>query len=176
VLILIGTCGCGKTSIALEVGSILPEFGVPVAVLDLDSLGSAWFPSNNDRRVQQLRMQNLAAVWPNFVSSGVTHLVFSHAARRRQELASIQKAMDGADLAVVRITASPATVSRRLQGRDSGVALETHLKIAPEITNDLDRAHLEDFTVQNENRSLRVVAFDVLRVAGWVPLDHREGS
>jgi gluconate kinase len=169
VLILIGTAGCGKTSVALEIGWIMPEQGISIAVLDLDSLGRAWFPSNNDQRVQQLRLGNLAAVWPNFLASGVTHLAFSDVVRHPEQLASIREAMQGADIDVVRLSVSPETVAERLRGRDSGFVLETHLKVAPEITNDLDEAHLEDFTVRNEDRSLRDVAFEVLRVVGWMP-------
>jgi hypothetical protein len=168
VLLITGTAGSGKTSIALEIGSIMPEKGLPIAVLDLDWLGYAFFDSKSDQRVGHLRQQNLAAVWPNFRDVGVTHLVLSHAIRSRDEVGFIRQTLHGADVDVVRLIVSPETVNERLRERDSGVVLETHLGIAAEIARDLDEAHLEDFAVRNEDRSLRAVAIEILRIAGWI--------
>lgn len=168
VLLITGTAGSGKTAVALDIGSILPQKGLSVAVLDIDWLGWAWLGPNGDECVEQLRMRNLAAVWPNFRAAGVRHLVLAHAVRSSGEVESVRKAVHGADLDIVRLAVSPEVVSERLRGRDAGVVLEAHLEIAPAIARDLDKADVEDFYVHNEDRTIRAVALEVLHLIGWI--------
>ena len=63
VLLLTGTVGVGKTTIALEINDVLAEMQLPKAAIDLDALAAQWPPSslwNAD-----LAFENLAALWPN---------------------------------------------------------------------------------------------------------------
>jgi hypothetical protein len=47
---------------------------------------------------------------------------------------------------------------------------ETFLKRANELNTVLERARLEDFSIENDNRSITDVARELLRRARWI--DH----
>ena len=44
VLLLTGTVGSGKTTIALEINDVLAEMQIPNAAIDLDALAAQWPP------------------------------------------------------------------------------------------------------------------------------------
>jgi hypothetical protein len=164
VLLITGTVASGKTSVALEVGEMMASTGIPVAVVDIDWLGRVWLGSDH-RGVEQLRLRNLAAVWPSYLAAGIMHFVLAHAVRSREDVNALRTAMPEADLRVFRLSVSFQTVNDRLRGRDRGRVLEEHLRVAPVITKDLNEACVEDFLVSNEGRSIREVSSEVLRLA-----------
>jgi adenylylsulfate kinase-like enzyme len=166
VLLITGTVASGKTSVALEIGEIMPSNGIPVAVVDIDWLGRAWLGSDH-RSVEQLRLRNLAAVWPNYLAAGIMHFVLAHAVRSSEDVNAVREALPEADLRVFRLSVSSQAVTERLKRRDTGRVLEEHLEVAPAITTDLDRARIEDFLVSNEDRSIRESSSEILRLARW---------
>src|SRR5258705_8441987 len=52
-----------------------------------------------------------------------------------------------------RLTASLKTMQQRLQTREIGTLQNTFTPRVAELNSILDRAHLEDFSLSNENRS-----------------------
>jgi hypothetical protein len=71
-------------------------------------------------------------------------------------------------MTVVRLAISPDEAAERLRRRDTGAVLEKHLRIARAIARDLDHAHVEDFIVGNEGRTIRATAMEVLRLIDWM--------
>ena len=59
------------------------------------------------------------------------------------------------------------TMQRRLRTREPGMLQQTFLARARELDDILARAHLEDFCVANDNRSVTDVAAEVLKLADW---------
>jgi dephospho-CoA kinase len=165
-LLLTGTIGSGKTAVAAEIGVVLEERGVPVAVVDLDWLAWAHLGPGFTRR-DELLVQNLAAVWPNFVAAGARAFVLVRAVETRAIVEAIRAALPPADVTVVRLAASPAVVAERLRRRDAGAALEEHLAETERFARRLDAAGLDGAVVSNDGRPLRAVAEDVL--ASWRP-------
>lgn len=128
MLLLTGTVATGKTTIAAEIGEILPPSRAIICI-DLDQLGSAFIPRAPDDRILRLRTDNLAAIWPNLRSAGIRHVVISGAISTREELRLIREAVDPSDLSVVRLVTPPALLEARLGRRDHGRRLEDHLAI-----------------------------------------------
>ena len=177
VLLLTGTPASGKTVVAHEIGYLLAGSGRSGAVIDLDSLGLAWFGSSDDgTRVMALRLSNLSSVWPNFRTSGLEHVVLAGAIQNETALASICQAIENAPIRVVRLQVSPREIEKRLRRRDKGAVLEEHLKIAPEIDRELNRADLQDLLVSNEARSVSEVAEEILLGLGWLDSPSRPES
>jgi hypothetical protein len=56
---------------------------------------------------------------------------------------------------------------QRIRLREPGMLQERFLARAMELESVLDDAHLEDFSIANENGSLTEVAREMLRRAGW---------
>ena len=71
LLLITGTVGVGKSSVADEVFEILKARGNPVALINLDELGYAHPKPEDDPYQLRLRLKNLAAVWPNYCEIGV---------------------------------------------------------------------------------------------------------
>jgi hypothetical protein len=172
-LLITGTTGAGKSTVAAEVNDVLAALKVPNAAVDLDALVWQW-PStsawNND-----LMFENLASLWPNYRAHGATHLILARVLEDRGELARYRVAVPGADITVCRLVAPEAArVQRLVERMPPGPSRDWHLRRTVELEAVLGRLAHEDFTVENGSRSVREVALDVLSHAGWVPT--MEGS
>ncbi len=164
-LLLTGTVGSGKTVVAIAIGHLLERQGKSAAVVDLDWLG--WLHLRSSAiTADQLIARNLAAIWPNLREAGMGYAVLARAILGREALEALRVAVPGADLVAVRLTASSATIERRLRRRDSGQELEEHLRESVEMGRAMDREGLEDFTLANDDRSPGEVALEVLQHAG----------
>ena len=167
-ILITGTLGAGKTAVAVEAGRLLSLREVRVAVVDLDWLGWVHLGAE-DRpgRVDELIAANLAALLPNYAAAGIEHLILARLVLRRSGLESVRAALPGADLTVVRLTASPATVEARLRRRESGRELDEHLgEFGPYA--EQSAAVPADVLVANDEAPLAEVAAEVLRAAGWL--------
>jgi GTPase SAR1 family protein len=162
-LLLVGTVGSGKTTVLLELGRRLSERGEPHALVDLDWL--AWVdPSPASKLgVQDILAANLAAAVATFRRAGVTRLVLARQLTRAEDLASIEAALGGAELAVVRLEVPAAVLETRVRARDSGRELEEHLA-------EIEAARRPEFshlTVGNDGRPTVEVADEILEMTGW---------
>jgi adenylylsulfate kinase len=167
VLLLNGTVGSGKTTVAMEINDALAELEIPNAAVDLDALTMQWPPSS--RWNADLMFENLAALWPVYVAHGVTHLVLAHVIEDRDDLDRYCAAIPGADISHCRLTAPDDTYKRRIANRmPEGPSRDWHLHRTAELHEILERAAIEDFTVENGDRPVREVALEVLERAGWV--------
>jgi len=166
-LIITGTCGVGKSTIAAEINDALAEVEVPNAALDLDALAWQW-PStsvfNGD-----LVFENLAVMWPNYEAHGATRLVLARVVEDRTELDRYRAAIPGAEIIVCRLVAPHALRVGRLRARmPPGPSRDWHERRTVELEGILARAGVEDFVVRNDDRGPRAVALEVLRGAGWL--------
>jgi adenylylsulfate kinase-like enzyme len=170
-LLITGTVAVGKTAVAVELGALLEERGVAVALIDLDWLNWVHVGANESR--DDLMVQNLAAVWPNFVAAGARAFVLVRGVERKSTLAALRGAVPDALLTVVRLVAAPDVIERRLRRRDSGKELEEHLRQSAPFAKAIEEARLEDATVASDEASVREVAERVLAVwrpfASWRP-------
>lgn len=167
VLLLTGTVGAGKTTIAFEVHEALAELEIPNAVLDLDGLTAHWPPSSKWNA--DLMFESLAVLWPTYRAHGATRLVLAHVLEDGGELHRYRTAVPGADITVVRLVAPHRTrVTRLTQRMPPGPSLDWHLHRTGELEDILARAAYEDFVVDNGDRPAREVALETLRRAAWV--------
>ncbi len=167
VLLVSGSCGAGKSTIAAETNDVLAELGVPNAAIDLDALVWQW-PSTSAWN-GNLMFENLAAIWPNYERRGVRHLVLARVIETRSELDRYRAAVPGADITVCRLVSAESLRMDRIQQRmPPGPSRQWHLERTVELEQLLADRAIEDFTVENDERSVRTVALDVLAGAGWI--------
>jgi len=69
---------------------------------------------------------------------------------------------------VCRLIAGVETMRQRVKMRESGMLQGEFVARVEELNGVLERAQLEDFIVENENRSLTSVALEVLVKAGLI--------
>jgi hypothetical protein len=165
LLVITGSMGSGKTAVMVEVSDILAARGIPHAAIDLDALGMIHGPADAERsRVVDC---NLRCVWRNFASVGVTRLLLARAIETREELEGSCAAVGSGKPVVCRLTAGIETMRQRVRARETGMLQQQFVDRVAVLDSILDLAHLEDFTVVNENRALNDVAEEVLDRAGW---------
>jgi len=174
LLIVTGTVGVGKTSVAAEISDILSAHEVPHAFVDLDALSNSW--PRHGRFNEEIAYRNLASVWINFQQAGARRLIVSCVVESEDDLARLRETVPGASIVVCRLIASAETRKSRLRGREVGASLTWHLNRTTELEGILRQAALEDFQVQNENRPLDLVAREVLELAGWLRESSRDGE
>ncbi|MFI7632908.1 adenylyl-sulfate kinase [Nonomuraea sp. NPDC049400] len=164
-LLITGTVGVGKTSVADAVGDVLAGEGIPYAVIDLDWLRRAWPAPPGDPFNSALTMRNLRAVAANFLDAGAERLVLAGVIEHRDERARHEEVL-GVPLTVCRIRVPLAETHRRLRGRHvhDPQGLDWHLDRAGELADILDAAKVEDFTVDG-TKALKQVAEEAIK--GW---------
>jgi hypothetical protein len=163
VLVISGSMGSGKTTVLGEASDVLEQEGIAHAVIDLDAFATVGLPN-----ASELVYRNLAAVYENICRAGVRYMLVAEAIETADERARLQAAMPGALLVVCRLTADVATMERRLRVREPGLKQDRFVARAAELDKVLAAARLEAFTVENNDRSVTVVAREVLVRAGWL--------
>jgi hypothetical protein len=166
-LLITGTVAVGKSTIAAEINDALAGLKVPNAAVDLDALSWQWPPSSKWN--SDLRFENLAALWPNYLARGATHLVLACVLENSADLDRYRVAVPGADITVCRLVASEADRIARLLGRmPPGPSRDWHLARTVELNSILEQLAIEDFIVDNGSRPVREVAIEILVRAGWI--------
>jgi hypothetical protein len=169
LLIITGTMGAGKTSALGEASDILALKGITHAAIDLDSLGLALLPSAASSDGAMYR--NLQSVCENYSSLGVRRLLLARAIENRAELELCRGIVSASNTVVCRLTASIEVMEQRVRLRESGVSQRNYIARVAKLNTLIDRAHLENFTITNENRALNDVALEMLLKAGWISID-----
>jgi hypothetical protein len=165
VIVLTGTVGVGKSTIATVIHDILYDRAMPHACVDIDWLRMSW-PERGSWN-SDVSMANLAHVWATFRDSGAERLIIVDVVEHRSQLKRYDAAVPGASIQVCRLTAPEDVRKRRIAARDQGPSREWHLARTTELDALLDAADVADFVVDNGDRPMTDVATEVLVRAGW---------
>ena len=166
LLIITGTMGAGKTAFLGEASDILAQRQIVHAAIDLDAFGLAHLPSA--ARSDGVMYDNLRSICRNYAALGVQRFLVARAIEDSAQLKLCRDIIPAPNSVVCRLTASMETMKRRVQLRDLGVSQREYIDRVAKLNVILDCAHLEDFVVTNENRSLTDVALEMLVKAGWI--------
>ncbi|MBA2726460.1 MAG: AAA family ATPase [Actinobacteria bacterium] len=166
-VLVTGTVGSGKTSVADEIAVLLHEQSLSYALLDLDWLCQAYPAPEHDPYRDEFMFKNLAAMWPNYRAEGVHYLVLARVIEDRDHLDRYREAIPEADITVVGVVAPPEVIQRRLRNREIGSFYDHLWRRSQELSPILGEAAVEDFTVSNDERPVREVAVEILTRLGW---------
>jgi hypothetical protein len=119
-------------------------------------------------------MTNLAAVWANFRAAGASRLVVADVLESRDDLDRYRVAIPGANIVVVRLTASLSTLRLRVQRREQGSGLARHLQRVSKLASLMDRAAVEDILVAVDGKTVGEIACEVLLRTHWLAVPHAE--
>jgi adenylylsulfate kinase len=167
-LLVTGTVGVGKTTVAEAVGDVLASRSVPHAVIDLDQLRTSWPAPAGDPFNSAIELRNLASVAANYRAVGARKFVLAGVIERRADRALYEKALD-TSVTVVRLRTARRVLDARLRHRHivDPVRLTWHLNRASELDRILDHSHVADMDVDIGERQAVVVAREVLAEIGW---------
>jgi shikimate kinase len=166
VLVVSGTLGAGKTTIAWAVRDLLVGWGRSCAIVDLDALCQKEPPPADDPYNDRLGFANLAAIWPHYAD--VEHLVIARVVEDAGDKARYERALGGSRVTVVRVDASPEARRARLTEREpEGPWRDGHLARTDALAERLAALALDDHVVANDARPARDVAEEIAARLGW---------
>src|SRR5690606_29039283 len=95
-LIVTGTVGVGKTTVASEISDILSDREVPHAFVDIDAISTSWPPQGPFN--QHMAMKHLASIWQNFRGAGAERLVLACVVESEEDVEAYEEAVPGAKI------------------------------------------------------------------------------
>jgi gluconate kinase len=167
-LLLNGTVGSGKTTIAEHVAEALAAKHVPHAWVDLDAVSEMWPRPDDDPFNVAVIVKNIGALGRTYAEAGAARLVLAGVVLSLADLRRLEQAV-GCRITVVRLRAAPEKTAARLRQRHGAAdhaRLAWHLARAPELEAVLDSSDLPMVEVPNDRRP-GVVAQLVIAAAGW---------
>jgi hypothetical protein len=164
VLVLSGSMGSGKTTVMAEASDLLGAAGIVHAAIDLDALAIGHFPALSF----DLCERNLASLWQNYGSAGITRLLIAEALDTRGKRDQIERAIPQARVSVCRLRARIETMEARVRQREPGMLQPELVARVTSLEAALDSTRIADFEVDNDGRPVTAVAREALRLAGWL--------
>jgi hypothetical protein len=157
--------GSGKSAVLGEASDILADHNIEHAAIDVDALGLAHLSFGASDAVM---WDNLRSLCRNYSELGVQNFLLARALETATELRLCKEILPAKNIEVCRLTASMAVMQRRVELREPGISGGTYVARVAILNSLLENAHLENFTVKNEDRGLTEVAMEVLMKAGWL--------
>ncbi|MDQ3958337.1 MAG: AAA family ATPase, partial [Actinomycetota bacterium] len=168
-LVLNGTIGAGKTSLAEQVSELLHESGLVHGLIDLDWLAQVYpAPDPDDPFNLALALDNLAYVWSGFRRAGAAHLVMAATIETAAEMAAVKTALAETDVTVALVTASPDVAADRIRRRELGGLAAEFVERTGHLAARIRDARLEDFVVSNDDEAIRTTAAAIVERLGWL--------
>lgn len=167
-LLINGTVGVGKSTVAARVGDLLAARRIPYALLDLDHLRWSWPSPPDDRFNLAIELRNLTSVAANYRDAGIDRFVLAGVLEHRGDLARYERATGG-PVTVVRLRAGTTLLHERLRARHAldPDGLPWHLHRAGELDAILDAARADDHEIQVGTRDPHTLAEEILTITAW---------
>jgi hypothetical protein len=166
VLVVTGPMGVGKTAVLHAADAILVAREAHHATVELEEIARCWTAGVATSRVAFVH-QNLATLWSDFARAGATRLLLSALIERRQDVERISEAIPAAVVTVARLHAPLAVLEHRIRTREPA-SPAGELEGARWWTRHFEVEHPEDYLVESDQRPIREIAADVLRLGGWL--------
>jgi adenylylsulfate kinase len=170
-LLLTGSVGSGKTTLAKETGELLRAAGVAHAVIELDWLSWCSPPGDGAPARRQLLLDNLRSVRSHYQQAGIDRFVLAGSIVSPEHLRGVDRAL-ALPLTIVRVSAPLEVIANRVDRRDP--ASKTIASVADLAAFDERvRAAVPDCPhVDNSDADVVETARRVLHAAGWERLLH----
>ena len=163
VLVLHGSPGSGKTTIARAVAESLRVSKTPHAVIDLDDL-SMVYPSPG----RDFARQNLRAIWPNFAAIPDLRVVIPAVLASMDESIQLRAAARSSRFIVCELTAPEDVLKRRVTEREPNEYWKGRLRDFVDLYHRrTDLPDIRDFQVSTHDRPVEDAAREVIEKAGW---------
>ena len=164
VLVLHGSPGAGKTTLARAVSEILREADLAHGVIDLDEISLV-----HPYQGRSFARENLKAIWPRYAAVPGLRLLLPGVVAEEEELVLLRDALPGANLAVCELTAPEAVLKERVTAREPNEFWQQGLRRWVDVyhaRNDLDK--IRDFLVSTHEKSEEDAAREVIEKVGWL--------
>lgn len=167
IVVLSGTVGAGKSTVALALRDLLLAQGVVAADVDVDAVATRSPAPPGDPFNERVVVAYLAAMRPRWEDAGVEVLILPRVVETVDQRDDYARAL-GRPVRVVRIDAAGPTRHRRLLDRhEPGAEQDWHLARTDVLAAILVAAAVEELVVDNDGRTPHAVAEEVATAFGW---------
>ncbi|MCR6712022.1 MAG: GNAT family N-acetyltransferase [Demequina sp.] len=168
VLVVNGSIGAGKTSVAEGAFDVLAERGARVAEIDGDFLCQASPAAPGAGFNQELLFDNLAAVAPVYRAAGYGIMVIARVVEDPEDRGRYARAFGTDSVTIARVTAPEEERKARIVHRDLDPWWHEwgHARTV-ELHAVLEELQLDDVVVTNAGRSPKETAEELLSLLGW---------
>jgi len=164
VLVLHGSPGAGKTTLARAISELLREADLAHGVIDLDELSIV-----HPHPGRSFARENLRAIWPRYAAIPGLRLLLPSVIADEEELALLRAALPGANLAVCELTAPEAVLKARVTAREPNEFWRAGLRRWVDVFHARDDLHrIRDFLVSTHDKSEQDTAREVVDKVGWL--------
>lgn len=171
VLVISGSLGAGKTTVAWAASDLLSERKVRHAVIEGDALAQGEPPPLEDTFNQELMFRSLAAIAPLYRERGWGCIVVPRVVEDDGDRKRYAQAFAGpaglAEVGIVRLVAPEEVRKDRLRHREApGRWLDWALGRTVELEEALEEAGVEDAAIESGGDA-KAIATEVLEAVGW---------
>jgi shikimate kinase len=165
VVVLNGSAGAGKSTVAGELSEVLREDDVPHAVLDVDELARV-FPWE---QAGDLKWRNVAAVFPSFARiSDCIKVVLPVLIDTDDDLAALRNATPCDRFVVCELIADKETLLERVNAREPNEFWRSQLRHLVELYAERPTSQkFADFQVRTDRSTPRSTALEIAAHLGW---------
>lgn len=139
LLLITGTVGVGKSSVADEVFEILRRNKKPIALINIDEFGYAYPHPDNDQFNVGLQLSNLSACVNNYLAVGANSFVVPCVLERQENVDALINAIGATETTIIRLIASEITLDERIASRHLGGDANWHIARSRELTEIMDK-------------------------------------
>jgi predicted kinase len=163
VLVLHGSPGSGKSTVARAVAELLRKSDLASAVIDPDDLTMVYpHPGRAFAR------DNLRAIWPNYAAIAGLRLIMPSVIADADERVQLRAAVPGSRFVVCELVAPEPVLKERVTAREPSEYWRGRLRDFVDLYHRrTDRAEIRDFEVSTHERSVTEVAREVIDKVGW---------
>ena len=165
VLVISGSMGAGKTTVMGEASDLLLARQHRHATIDVDAIA---VHGVDESVADRFDLASLRAIYDNCIAAGVSDIVAAAAVESDEAANRLREVFAASTVTICRLTATEHTLQDRLRVREPGMRQQEFLDRSRMLDRTLSDAAIEDFVVDNDDRSVTDVATDVLIRAGWI--------
>ena len=163
VLVLHGSPGSGKTTIARAVAERLCVLDLANAVIDLDELAIV-YPEQGG----SFSRGNLRSVWPNYAAVPSVRVILPLVVRDHDDLSELREITAPARFMVCELTAPRAILERRVVEREPDDHWRSRLLDFVALYHGRDdHSAIRDFAVATHPQPVEDTAVEVIGKCGW---------
>jgi predicted kinase len=168
VVVITGTIGAGKSTIAGVASEILHARDIRHGLIEVDNFGGVYpSPDPHDPFNNEFTMRNIATLWPAYLDAGITRAIVTMTLEDHDATDELLAALASPPATVVRLDASQETREERIKRREFGDLREVFLERTGFLAEKMASGGIGDIVLTNEEEP-RLVATRLLEELGWI--------
>ena len=175
VLVLNGSPGSGKTTLANAIAERLRELSVFHAVIDLDELARVGpEPDGSPEFDISLKWRNLCAMWPNYSALLNLKVIIPVCIDSQRDLEELHKAAPARKLTICELVAGELVLKERVTTREPNEYWRSRLRSLVDRHLGKDPTDkVGDFRVRTDDKSIDEAVQQILNHLGWQSVEPR---